>query len=511
MTDWTAGYVANIDYTYGYYQELNPLRTQLAFLNQGLVYPKVYTACELGYGQGLNINLHAAASSTKWYGTDFNPAQASFAQELAVASGAPVSLYDDSFLEFCLRDDLPDFDFICLHGIWSWISDENRQVIVDFISKKLKVGGVLYISYNTMPGWSAFAPIRHLMTQHTEILGSKGSGIVNRIDGAIEFAKNFLKTDPAYSIANPSVGKRFEHLSNQNRHYLAHEYFNRDWQPMHFATTAKLLEPAKVSYACSAHYLDDFESISVSSDQQAFLNSIPDKMLRESTKDFMTNQVFRRDYWVKGSRKLSKIEQREALKDVKVVSVKARSELGLKVQDGSLEINLNKDIYNPILDSLTSREYSSLGELEAELEPKDINLGQIVQAVMVLSDCGHISTVCEQESIGAVKKQVNSFNAHILRKSRSNGDILYLASPITAGGVNLNRFSQLFLSAYRSGCKNTEGLAGHVWKILLEQNEHLVVEGKTLETESENIEELMKRASIFLDQTLPVLKSLQIV
>ena len=26
MTDWTAGYVADIGYTYGYYTELNPLR-----------------------------------------------------------------------------------------------------------------------------------------------------------------------------------------------------------------------------------------------------------------------------------------------------------------------------------------------------------------------------------------------------------------------------------------------------------------------------------------------------
>jgi len=26
MSDWTAGYVADIGYTYGYYTELNPLR-----------------------------------------------------------------------------------------------------------------------------------------------------------------------------------------------------------------------------------------------------------------------------------------------------------------------------------------------------------------------------------------------------------------------------------------------------------------------------------------------------
>ena len=33
MNDWTAGYVADIGYTFGYYAELNPLRIKLAFLN----------------------------------------------------------------------------------------------------------------------------------------------------------------------------------------------------------------------------------------------------------------------------------------------------------------------------------------------------------------------------------------------------------------------------------------------------------------------------------------------
>jgi SAM-dependent methyltransferase len=66
-------------------------------------------------------------------------------------------LFDESFAEFASRD-LPEFDYIGLHGIWSWISDENRAVIVDFIRRKLKVGGVLYISYNTLPGWAPLPP-----------------------------------------------------------------------------------------------------------------------------------------------------------------------------------------------------------------------------------------------------------------------------------------------------------------------------------------------------------------
>lgn len=65
MSDWTAGYVAEIDYTYGYYTELNPQRIELALIHQGIKPPKIENACELGFGQGLSINIHCAASNVK--------------------------------------------------------------------------------------------------------------------------------------------------------------------------------------------------------------------------------------------------------------------------------------------------------------------------------------------------------------------------------------------------------------------------------------------------------------
>ena len=65
MTGWSEGYVADIGYTYGYYTELNPLRTQLAMLNAGVAVPEIKTACELGFGQGVSVNVHAAASATE--------------------------------------------------------------------------------------------------------------------------------------------------------------------------------------------------------------------------------------------------------------------------------------------------------------------------------------------------------------------------------------------------------------------------------------------------------------
>ena len=79
MSDWTAGYMADIAYTYGYYAEVNPLRARLALLQSGIALPQNGTCCELGFGQGVSINIHAAAGAGNWWGTDFNPSQAGFA------------------------------------------------------------------------------------------------------------------------------------------------------------------------------------------------------------------------------------------------------------------------------------------------------------------------------------------------------------------------------------------------------------------------------------------------
>ena len=62
MSDWTSGYVADIGYTYGYYTDLSPLRVPFQASIAQVTPPQVRTACELGFGQGMSINLHAAAS-----------------------------------------------------------------------------------------------------------------------------------------------------------------------------------------------------------------------------------------------------------------------------------------------------------------------------------------------------------------------------------------------------------------------------------------------------------------
>lgn len=508
--DWTAGYVADIGYTYGYYPELNPLRVGLALANQGLMAPSMGSACELGFGQGLSVNLHAAGSKVSWWGTDFNPSQAGFAQELATQSGTQAQLFDQAFAQFCSREDLPEFDFIGLHGIWSWISDDNRRAIVDFLARKLRVGGVLYISYNTLPGWGTFAPMRHLMTEHAEVIGAEGRGIVNRINDAIEFSDKLLATNPLFLRANPQIAERIKKLKDQNRHYLAHEYFNRDWHPMHFATMREWLEPAKLTYAASAHFFDHIEPINLTQEQIAFLKDIPDPMFRESVRDFMVNQQFRRDYWVKGPRRMNPLQQTQEIKAQRVVLVSHRADISLKVTGAAGEATLNESVYAPILDLLSDHGVRSVADIHTALEGKGLNLAQVVQAVIALIGAGHVSPVQSDAAIAASSQTARQANQALLARAEGSQDIQYLASPVTGGGFPVSRFQQLFLQAQAKGQTSPAELAAAVWAILKGMNQKIIKEGKQLETDAENLAELESQAETFVKKQRPILAALQV-
>ena len=541
MSDWTDGYVAEINYTYGYYGELNPLRMAAPLLNSGLLPPAIGTACELGFGQGICVNIHAAASGVRWYGTDFNPTHAAFAQSLAAASGSGAQLFDQSFVEFCARTDLPEFDYIALHGIWSWISQENRQIIVDFIRRKLKVGGLVYVSYNCQPGYAAMLPFRDLMMLHAEVMFGQGRGIVARIDGALDFADKLLALNPIFALTNPTIAERTRAIMGLSRHYLAHEFFNRDWQPVLFADMVESLAPAKLSYAGSAHYLDHVEALNLTPEQQKFLADIPDALFRQSARDFIVNQQFRRDYWVKGARRLQALEQAEAIRRIRIMLLAARGDVTFTVSGALGQREMTRNVYEAILDALGEREPKTIGDIERTLAGAGVGLSIIFEAVMVLAGKGDIVLVQEDERQEQAKPHCDRLNLAILDKARGGGELQFLASPVTGGGVGLTRFYQLFMlvdtaEGWPLACDSARGEAmrsseppisgdcpsgddlkafsvGDLGEAKLEQiaaqGHRVLREGKPLEAAQDNLAELSTEAREFIDKRLPMLQALK--
>ena len=60
---------------------------------------------------------------------------------------------------------LPRFDYIVAHGVYSWVDPPARAALRRFIDGHLKSGGLVYVSYNAMPGWTGDLPFQHLVRE----------------------------------------------------------------------------------------------------------------------------------------------------------------------------------------------------------------------------------------------------------------------------------------------------------------------------------------------------------
>lgn len=509
---WNEGYFTDVGYTYGYYREINPVFQRFCLLLRG--YAPVESAnpvhCELGFGQGVSINIHAAANPGSYVGTDFNPAHAAHANSLAASYDNNPRLYDDSFEQLLARDDLPQFDSISLHGIWTWVSRDHHKQIVEFVRRYLKPGGVLYNSYNCFPGWSPAAPLRQLFSLHDRFM-PHSSDSTARVESALEFSKAMLAANPLYAKTVNGLQDRLEKVMGQNRHYVAHEYFNREWNCMYFTDVVDALAPAKVEFATTALPLDNVDIVNITAEGTSFLNTIENPIMREQARDYFVNQQFRKDLYTRGATRLSQADRNNRLFSTRFVLTQFADEVPSKVNGALGEATLQKEIYAPVLEALASKAYSPKTLHQLAILLPTMPHTSLSQAIIILSAIGAISP-CHSEAIEKkVQQNCASLNLHICQQSIFGKHLDFLCSPVIGGGVQVNRFQQLFLLAIRQGNKQPLEWAEFAWKILANQNERLIVNGKVLETAEENASEMRRQAEVFSQKNLPMLKALKVV
>jgi SAM-dependent methyltransferase len=502
--------LTELEYTYGYYRELAPGILRLACLNAGVAPPaaRPLRYLELAYGQGVSINIHAAAITGEFWGTDFNATQASHARALAEVSGSGATLLDDSFVEFAARPDVPEFDMIGLHGIWAWTSDENRRVIVDVIRRKLRVGGILYLSYNCLPGWALSLPLRHLMNLHADVAAG-ATGMLAELDGAIGFIQRIIDSGAVHFRINPVIEKRLKAMSKQNRNYLAHEYFASDFCPMSFSDVVKWLDGAKVSFVASAGLSNDLDRINMTAEGQKLLGEIGHPMLRESVRDYLVNQQFRRDVFVKGPRRLTALDKQEALRSVAFSLMVHPDEISMKIKTPVGEAALEERVCRPIITELAENDYApkTYEQIAGRGELKSLSFYEVMQALLMLT--GSRQLFPAQNSENNSRANCRALNNYLLQRARTRDEISYLASPVTGAGVAVPRFHQLFLLAMQQGKKSAAEQADFAWK--LAHGQRLFKGGRRLESADENIAELNDLAGRFATKRLPILKALEVV
>jgi len=510
--DWADGYVSEIGYTYGFYRELTPALIQFTLLSNGYMPPALdgpYTYCELGFGQGVSTNLLAASNPRgSFWGTDFNPEQAAFAREVAEQSRNNATLLDDSFAEFLARD-TPLFDFIVLHGTWSWVSAEAQQSITDILRHKLKIGGAVYISYNVLPGWTQEMPMRDLMMLHTELGSPAGTGITTRIEDAIGFVDALNSNGARFFNANPQIGNFLRDLKSDDRHYLAHEYFNKSWDLIYFSDLARQLESAKLGFACSAHQMDLLDVLAHRGQISKVLAKIDNPILREVARDFALNRRFRRDIFVRGARRLSASERIECMLDVCFMLQTSAAEIPTKTCGPENEVPMDEALYGPLVEVLASTAGTPrpLREIAADRRLAHVSKEQLLQAIRILVGLRHLHPVFAADVTMRKQAHTKRFNEAMSNQARHHNNMKYLASPVLTGGVSINRFQLLFLLARQQKLQSAEEWAKFAFQTTSVQDQRLRVQGKIIDDPEERLAEFRKRAQKFSEDELPMLQA----
>ena len=501
----TTGYVSEIEYVHNYNVPMSPmhmvLATKIAGRKARISQEPNYL--ELGFGQGLSLNIHAAANPGTYWGNDFNATQTANALDLAAASGADLRITDESFSDLAGRTDLPMFDMIALHGIWSWVSEENRRIIVDIARRKLKIGGLLYVSYNCYPGWAATTPIRHLLSEHASNVAS--GTILNRLQSSLDFVQSLIDANAQYFKSNPEVVQRWEQLIKQHdKRYVAHEYLNENWDIMYFTDVANRMADAKLSFAASAHLLDLVDPIHLTPRGLEIVNGIDSDVLKQTTRDVLVNQQFRRDVFIKGEGKLHPVEQQAALTSQLFVMI-LPSEKFPKTVHGTLgEGKLNPAIYDPIAEFLSSDNFRPKTIAQMMKSPlfQKLTLPQVAQAMTILSSVGAIAPCHEDAVFNSQRSKCSALNSELCRQAETSANVGHLASPLTGTGLTVSRFDQLFLRAEQIKEKDP---VTWIWSLLKRSNEKFLSDGKPLETEKENKEKLQSLHKDYLSEKRSIL------
>ena len=465
MADWGAGYVTDTAYVHDYSHVQTPAMLALAALSGGVEAagargePLAY--CDLGCGQGYTANLIAAANpAAQVTGYDFNPGHVAGAQALAAQGGlGNVAFVEASFAELAAGPAAPAFDVIAAHGVLSWIGAEHRRALLAFVARRLKPGGLFYVSYDCMPGWAAFAPLRRLFARH--FAPRAGLSAPQGVERAFAYMEALEKAQPRYFETFPGVLAQWKRLKATPRAYLAHELLTREWDAFGFGEVAALLGEAKLEFLGSAYMPDTVDRIQYDEAQMAALAAIDDPVLAEETRDIFAGRQFRRDVFVKGRAEATALRRRALWRDRRFVLTIPPEDFDWSFATARGRLQFRPEKQGPLIEALLAGP-TSLGDILERRPESAADLPALVDTLKVLVGRGDVSPILPAEGERARRASTRAFNDAVLARIAEGADLTHLASPMTGGGIAVDRLTQYVLLARRRGLADPLGEAARL-------------------------------------------------
>lgn len=267
---------------------------------------------ELGCASGNNILAIAARyPDAECVGIDLSKSQIDSGKKTIEELGIKnLKLIQKSILDITAK--FGKFDYIICHGVFSWVPKQVQDKILEICQNNLTPKGIAYISYNTLPGWSAVEAMREMMLYH--------SANFNNPQEKAEQSRLLLKfiLESSKALNNNFYSDVIENelaiLSNQSDWYLLHDHLEENNTQYYFHQFMDMAAKNNLQYLGEADLASMFVG-NLPDEAAKVLGNSNDIVRSEQYIDFITNRRFRCTMLCHKDRILSRNLQSNLLED----------------------------------------------------------------------------------------------------------------------------------------------------------------------------------------------------
>jgi SAM-dependent methyltransferase len=181
-----------------------------------------YSVLELGCGDGTNlIPMAYYRPQATFVGIDGARSRIAIADEKRSSLGLTNIDFLATDIDSAGRSLSGHFDFIIAHGVFSWVSLDTRDALLDLCREHLRPGGLLYHNYHARPGWNVRGLIRDFLLLQTAKITGLGARAGRAREISARMAEELAGAEHPYSRL---LANEFRFVGENDPSHTAHEY-----------------------------------------------------------------------------------------------------------------------------------------------------------------------------------------------------------------------------------------------------------------------------------------------
>ena len=258
---------------------------------------------ELGSSFGGNIITQALYNpEAEFVGVDLTAEQVKKGNEVIEKIGLKnIKLIEKNILD--INEDFGKFDYIIVHGVFSWVPDNVKEKIIKICNENLTEEGIAYISYNTYPGWKEPDKIREMMLYANKYFPEVSQGDkVQRGKAFISIVAEQMKIYTDVAEKKGDFIKQIEGILNMQDYYVGHEQLENINDPMYLHEFVDMLRKENLQYISDVGLRLSIASVYNDSTIEKLQQlSHGDPVIKEQCLDYILDTKFRRALICKNS------------------------------------------------------------------------------------------------------------------------------------------------------------------------------------------------------------------